>query len=361
MIGTFEDLASIAPGFVGQLMAHDHNIEAIRAHTLAKYRAHTPMLTDIQKLIDTTVVQDFQAPLNVTRRLIANGQVFLLRRPFAHSEISHHIEKKLVGARMSRNPAARVEQDMTDLIEVKTPVYFTLANIQIPITALETSRNMGVPLDTDLVRQKARNIAETIEEVVIRGKVGTTNPPQVGGNTAKGLENAPNINPVTLTKNWDAADKTVIEILADVQKMFDALDDDNQSGPVDLFIPRKWMNAIRFKQNANTDRTAIEILKGVLTQDESRPVEIRSSDKLSANTAIMYARNPLVVDLILGDFGGPQAPDDPNSPDDNPVPITVIPWEEPHGLALNWILIAAVIPRPKSTHSGQSGIVKLAA
>jgi uncharacterized linocin/CFP29 family protein len=354
MIGDFGALAaSGAPtNFAATLWAHKFNVESA-------FRAHTPLDTNAQKLLDQTVISEFKSRLQVTRRLLANGQVYRLQRPFAYSEVSYHIEKDTVGAKVARTPIARAEYDLTDRTEVKTPIYYTFADFQISLPELETSRNQQLPLDTNLIRQKARDIAEAIEEAVIRGQIGSTALPKVGGNSAAGLENAPSVNTVALSGGlaWDNASKTVDQVLTDVKGMIAQLDTDNAFGPVDLFIPVSWMNAIRFLRNTTTDRTAIELLE--MQKRGGQPIYIAEADKLSANTAVMYLRSSLVMDVVLGDFGGSQASDDPSAPDTNPVPITTIPWNSHGGMMFNWKLISCVIPRSKRTYGTKSGIVKL--
>lgn len=341
-------VASGAPdGFARRLIEHDYDLDKA-------FRAHAPFSVDTQKLIDTTVVQEWQNRLQIVRRLVENGQVFRLTRPFAHSEIEHHTESGTSAVRRSRNPAARAEQDNVQRSPVKTPIYYTFADFSMSLPDLETSRNQDIPLDTTLLRKKARDIAEDIESAVLNG----TNLPQVGSNAALGLLNAPGANTASLNNGaWDGATKTVAQVLDDVKDMIVQLDTIRAFGPVDLFIPVAWMTAIKFLTNTNTDRTAIELIRQSLAGTR-RDLFIDESDLLT-NKAVMYVRDSMAIDVVLGDFGAPGAPDDPSAPDSNPVPITVIPWEGMGGLELNWKLIACVVPRPKQTFSGKSGIVVL--
>lgn len=356
MIGDFTTLTAGAPaGFARRLLDHGMDIE--RA-----FRANSPLSTDATKLIDTTVVNEFQNRLMVTRRLLENGQVMRLPNPFAWSNISHHTEDDESGAVVDRNPLAKGENTLPDRAEVLTPIYYTFADFQLTLPELLASRNprQDVPLDVNLIRKKARDVAEAIEECVVKGTFGGAALPKIGSTTAKGLCNAPNIQTVSLSSSqaWNHASKTVDGILTDIQGMLVKLDTIKAYGPVDLFIPAAWMTALRFKRNSATDRTAIELIRAALSGG-SRDVFISDADTLPTDTAVMYLRDSMVADLILGDFGGQQAADDPHAPDSNPVPITVIPWDERGGLLFNWKIIACVIPRPKSTFASNCAIVKL--
>lgn len=356
MIGDIKGLSEHAPaGFAQRLLAHNGDVEAA-------FRAHSPLSTDATKLIDTTVVHEFQSRLTVTRRLLANGQVMRLQNPFAWSNVSHHTEDDESGAVVDRNPLAKGENTLPERAEVLTPIYYSFDTFQLTLPELMASRNprQDVPLDVNLIRKKARNVAEAIEECVVRGTHGGAALPKIGTASAKGLCNAPNVELVSLSGGlaWDHASKTLDQIMTDIYGMLVKLDTLKAYGAVDLHIPAAWMTALRFKRNSSTDRTAIELIRAALSGG-SRDVYISDADTLPTDTAVMYLRDPMAVDVILGDFGGQKAASDPNAPDDNPVPITVIPWDERGGLLLNWLIIACAIPRPKSTFSSKCAIVKL--
>lgn len=340
-------LGGLDASVVGRLLAYDYDVEQAM-------RAYSPLLPREQILYDSAVSTEFLDRLQVTRRLIANGQTFRLSRPFAHAAIEHMQEDDTQGATRSRNPLARSEWDLPNRVPVQTPIYYTFADFSLTLPDLETSRNTGVGLDTSLIRQKARDISEDIEDAVINGP-GV----QVAGNPSYGLLNAPNINTFTLSGglNWDSPAKTAEQILTDFQTIFTALDDQRSFGPIDVWLPVSWFNALSFKRRTNTsDRTVIQDI-GDLRRG-NQPLFIGQADRLPADQMVAYIRSSSVVDLIVGDFGGQKADDDPNAPDTNPVPITVLPWQEKAGLVLNWKLISALIPRPKSNFSGKSGIIK---
>lgn len=340
------------PDMARALLANNFNVEKA-------LRVNSPLPVDAQKKLDNTFVGEFSDRLQVVRDLIADGLTFTLDRPFAFEEIEYHLASKTSGATLGRFPRSRTEHDIPDLEAVYTPIYYAWADFSLTLPQVEASRNRGLPLDDNLIRQKARNIAETIEESVIKGTVAGIPLPVVGGRTAYGLLNHPDVESVTLSGSlaWDNVAKTVDQIMTDVQEMFDKLDANRAFGPVSLYIPNSWMNAIRFKRNSNTDRTALELIE--MQKRGGQMIRIREADLITADTAVMLVRSSLVVDLILGNFGAPSAPDDPNAPDSNPIPITSIPWMSPDGLSFNWKLIACIIPRPKSTYGDKSGIVKL--
>lgn len=325
------------------------------------FRAHSPLTRDQQILYDTRVNKEWVAGLQIVNRLIANGQVMPLSRPFAHATVGHYNDNALSGARMARNPRVRTEQDLPDRVLVQSPIFYTFADFSLTIAEYETSRVSGLPLDTNLIGQKARNIAETIEQAVINGTYtyegATAQLPVIGGATAYGLLNHPDIETQSYGSNgnWDHSSKTIPLILTDLKNMFAKLDLNNQRKAVDLWIPTAWMNAITFMTNTNTDKTALQFLSEV--ERGGSKIFIGAAEQLPANTAIMYVRDSLAIDLIVGDFGGPHAESDTPTV----VPITTIPWQTGDGLEYHWKLISCVVPRPKSTYSSKSGIVKLAA
>lgn len=347
-IGTGTRLLGSAPaGMMESILAYGHDYE--RA-----IRAFSPLMPREQLLIDNTIVTEFSDRLQVVRRLISNGQTFRLSRPFAHAQIQHGQEGETEGATRSRNPLARSEWDMPERLPVLTPIYYTFADFQLTLPDIETSRNGGVPLDTSLLRNKARDIAEDIEDAVINGP-GV----QVLGSNAFGLLNAPGINTFNLSGglNWDNPSKTGVQILADMNSIFSAFDSIRAFGPIDIWLPVSWYNALNFKRRDDTvDRTVFQDIGDLRRSNQA--VFIGQADRLPEDQMVAYIRSSNSIDLVVGDFGGQKAPDDPNTPDSNPVPITVFPWQEKAGLVLNWKLIACVIPRAKQTFSGVSGIIK---
>lgn len=357
MIGTRDSVLANAPaGYAERLYAH-------RMYTEPALRVNTPLSTDVQKEIDTTVVREFLKRLNITRRLIDNGQVMRLSRPFAHSTISHHTEDDTQGAVVDRNILARGEFDLPERAEVLTPIYYIFADFQLSLPEMEASRNMGqdVPLDLNLIRKKARDVAEKVEETIVLGTNSGKPLPQIGTSTTKGLVNAPNIQTVSLDSSqpWNHASKTVTSILKDIEGIIVKFDNIKAFGPIDIAIPLSWMTALSTRVNSATDRTALQVINESLSQLKSRPVTIIDADTLPTDTAIAYLRSSVAVDIILGDFGGTGADDDPNAPDANPVPITVLPWQERGGLMFNWKILCCAIPRPKKTFSNKVAIVKL--
>lgn len=326
------------------------------------FRAHSPLTRDQQILYDDRVNKEWVAGLQITNRLISLGLVKRLPRPFAYATVGEYVDNALTGARMARNPRVRTEQDVPDRILKQTPIFYTFADFSLPIADYETSRTSGLPLDTNLIGQKARNIAETIEEAVIKGTYtlngSATDLPVVGGATAYGLLNHPDIETVSYGSNgnWDHSSKTIAGILADIKGMFAKLDANNQRKAVDVWIPTAWLNAITFMTNTNTDKTALQFL-GEIERGGSK-IFVGAAEHLPANTAVMYVRDSFAIDLIVGDFGGPHADADSV---DTVVPITTIPWQTGDGLEYHWKLISCVIPRPKATYASRSGIVKLAA
>lgn len=326
------------------------------------FRAHSPLTRDQQILYDTAVNKEWLAGLQIVNRLISLGLVKRLPRPFAHATLGHYVDNATTGARAARNPRIRTEQDLPDRLLKQTPIFYTFTDFALGVTELETSRNSGLPLDDNLIGQKARNIAETIEEYVIKGTYTlngvTTDLPVVGGATAYGLLNHPDIETVSYGSNgnWDHSSKTITGILTDIKAMFAKLDLNNQRKAVDLWVPTPWYNALTFMTNTNTDKTGLQFVSEV--ERGGSKIFIGAAERLPTNTAVMYARDTSALDLVVGDFGGPYADADSV---ENVVPITTIPWQTGDGLEYHWKLISCVIPRPKATYGSKSGIVKLAA
>lgn len=336
---------SLPGNLIERLAAHDWDPN--RA-----LRAYTPLHRDEQILFDRVVIRTFEERLRVTRRIMELGLTVTIPNPFRVSEYEYEKEDAPGGGiQRSMSPIPRLDNEKPDYTNEKVPIYFTSGMFELDLRTLETSRNLGRPMDTTVAVRKARAIAEDIENAVINGST-----PTISGNQAKGLLDAPSIQTVLTDDAWDATGATGTEILQNVIDAIDAAEGQNVYGPFDLVMTTKWFNALRADFKTNSDKTILQRLREIEVGGDM--LHIYVADLVPVDTAILYPRSIENVRLLVGNVGGQSSPTD-DEPENSVVPVSLFPWDSHGGFMKHWLLTSVLVPNMRDTRPGQSGIVRL--
>jgi hypothetical protein len=307
--------------------------------TVAQFRALRPLPENAQKLIDDTVNRVGLDRLSVVADLMSDGLTYDIGQSFwGTTQVQWDEQSEAGGARRTMEPRARGENFIIDRRAKILPVYLTWDTFELGIRTLSASqRGGGVPLDTSLIEQATRRVNEAIEDAAINGI-----PTPVFGSSVPGLLNAPNVNTYAYAggEAWTAAGKTGQEIIDDVLAMVTLAVGDRKFGPYtlyvntayDLILNRNWSDGVTTFPTTVRQRLEQMSFGG-------QPLRVRSADMLPANRTVLVQRTSDVIDLVVG-----QEP-------------TVISWDQDGGLGMNWIVLACIIPRVKTTYTDQSGIV----
>lgn len=319
--------ASGVGGKLGQVLA--------TANSIAEIRAATPLPDNAQRAVDTAVLEVQLDRLSIVASMMADGLVYPLDNALAIPELYQEKINRTGTARRVMNPSSRGENRMVDRTGYTVPIYLTMDQFELNARPLAVSRRAGAPLDTTLVSQSIRKINENIEDAVINGSGVTFN-----GHTAYGLFNEPNVNSVAYGSNeaWDAAGHDGADIYTDVMNMVEELDSNNYPGPYVLHVPTAYWLKLFDDWKANSDKTIYQRLTEL--RFNGSPLRIEQAPQLGANRTVMYQATKDVLDLVVG-----QMP-------------TVINWSDGPGWEFSFAGVAIVIPRIKSTYTGQSGVVK---
>lgn len=271
------------------------------------------------------------------KRLVGVGQ--LMQRGLTHSlggnalgitQLQWENIDEMTDANVSMSGLAEGERDRLTW-ELKTmPLPIIHKDFQINLRNLESSRRFGTPLDTTQAQMAARIVTEKIEDILFNG-YGLT----VGGTSIYGMTNEPNRNTGS-NVDWELGTTTGADKLGDVLSMMDALIADNMYGPYGLYVTPTAYNLLAEDYKADSDKTQLQRLLEIPGVEFILP-----SKDLATNTQVMHQLTNDVVDEVIG------------------FEPTTVMWESHGGMMLNFKVMAIMLPRVRSTKSGQSGIVHL--
>lgn len=298
--------------------------------SVASLRALSPLSERAQILVDKAVLEVGLQRLVITADIMAAGLTYPLTDPLSVTQVEWEMISKTGGAQRTMSPSARGENQLPDRIPARVPIYLTTDDFNIPIRTLKMSQRVGQPLDTTLVQQATRRVNEAVEDATINGS-GII----VGGYSAPGILNAPNVNTYTIAVPWTSATGTQIQ--ADVLAMIGKLQADLKFGPYNLYVGTTYGNALNTDFKANGDKSILTRLREI--EGGGRNLIIKTADQLPATTVVLMQMTSDVVEIINGQ------------------PPTVIPWTSIDGFTLFWLVMGIIVPRVRTDYDGNSGIV----
>lgn len=291
-----------------------------------------PLPEDAEKMIDDAIVRVGRNRLRVAAAIRDAGLTKPLPNWLATLNIQQDRQNEWMVAEEMYDLRSPGELQLPDRSAATIPVFAQVSWAQWGVRELMASQQSGAPFDTDSVEQGVRRINELIENQCINGS--TLN---IGGNTAAGLLNAPNVNTWNFESGlaWDNAAKTGNNIRKDVITGVNTLRDANRYGPYNLFINDTYESTLqnRFDSTSGSTETiqqAIEVMFG--------GINIVAASQIPANTVILAEMSSDVMDMIVGD--------EP----------TATNWSDTPGF-VTWVaIIACMILRVKDDYDGNSGI-----
>jgi uncharacterized linocin/CFP29 family protein len=321
------NLPAGAPPTLQMLQAGDMSV--------AQMRALRPLPENAQKLIDDAVVRVGLDRLAIVADLLAEGLTFNIGQDFwGTTQLQWDTTTEVGHAHRTMDPEARGENQMVDRTGTIIPIYLTWDDFKLGVRTIAASQRGGAPIDTTMVEQATRRVNEAIEDSAINGIAAP-----VFGSSVPGLLNAPNVNAFTYETNtaWDAAGKTGEEILQDLLGMIDLARTDRKFGPYNLYVNTAYGNKLNEDFKANSDKTIRMRLEEVVAG--GRGIRVREADQMPTNRTALVQMTSDVIDVVVG-----QQP-------------TTVSWDAASGWSTQFVVLACVVPRVKTTASSQSGIV----
>lgn len=323
------------------------NIEAMRAPGFRAIRAleqspelrHlAPLPTDSQRVIDDAVVEVGLQRLTFVADIMAAGLTYTLTDPLSVTQLEWFASNKVGAAQRTMSPSARGENKLPNLLPYRLPVYLTTDTFELDIRTLKSSRRVGMPLDTALIKQCTRSVNEAIEDAALNGATTLDGQAlQVAGYSAPGLLNAPNANVHTLTAAAWSTSPVGVTVYNETQAMINKLIGDKKFGPYRMYVGTAVGAAL------DADYDTVSASRGLTIRERLLKLEnlqaIRTADLMPATKVVIVQMTSDVIDMVVG-----QRP-------------TVIPWTSLDGFTFYNLVMAIMIPRVRSDYNGDSGVV----
>lgn len=280
---------------------------------------------DEWKRLDETVVRVARSVLGAVADLRSAG---LVRDLGSIGVMIDEFEKvsEIDEAEQNMTGIAPGQRDLPEYTLTGVPVPITFRDFQVNFRTLDASRTRGAAMDTVAAEMSTRRVAEKLDDMVFNGATI-----QVDGSTILGYTTHPDRDTGTLTATWTNAGTR--DIITDVLAMITALEAKNYRGPYILYVPVPYKSVLR------EDYTT---LKGDRTYEE-RILAVEEIQKIASTVSltdevVLVQMTSDVVDLSVGQD------------------ITTVEWDDMGGLVSNFKIMAAMVPRVKSSAINENGV-----
>ncbi len=312
----------VASGGVAQrLMQSGFNIQALRTNAVLR--------KDEWSQLDTALIEVARQRLPLVSALVGAGLVFNIGNGLGTTILEWEQVSDMEPADVSMSGVTEGAKDVQEFTLQSMPLPIIHKDFTINIRKLEASRTLGQPLDVAAAELAGRLVAEATEAMVIDGHAT-----RVGASRIYGLDNVPNSNAVTMTNLWDTT-TIAVEYVEDVLTSIAALETDFMFGPYMLIVNYATWNRMQNDYIA-TDITGKTIKQRVM--DIEGITNIIPSTNVDANTAYIFQLTRDVIDEVIG------------------MQPTTVQWETQGGMMMHFKVMSIMIPRLRSTVTGQSGV-----
>jgi len=307
-----------------RLLENGFNINALRTNAVLR--------KDEWLQFDTALIEVARDRLKLVAMLVGANLSFNISNGLGTTILEWEQVSDMEPANVSMAGVTRGDQDTLEFTLQSMPLPIIHTDFTLNIRKLEASRTLGQPLDTAQASLAGRLVAEQTESMVIAGHAT-----RVGSAQIFGLTNAPNLNVVAMsgTTNWDT-DATGAQILADVLTSIAALQNDNMYGPYALLVNYAQWNRLLEDFKTNSDKTILQRLREL--EDVN---SIVASKQVPTGEAYFIQLTRDVIDEVIG------------------LQPTTVQWESQGGMQLHFKIMSIMIPRVRSTVTGQSGVAKI--
>lgn len=287
-------------------------------------RTNTLLMKDDWTYLDDRVVEVSSTILNGIADLNAMGL------SFGNGGIGTMISQYQSGSAMraatiTMDPRVDAERDRRNYPLVSVPVPLIMCPFELNIRELAAGRQHGHQLDVSHIEDATRSVTEGMESLLFLGSALVVQGTTIYGYTTHTSRNTGN------GSSW----ATSTNIYPNVLTMLAGLKGDGYAtGPYRLYLhPTQFQQALAL--NANTSTTIMQTIQSL---PGFGPGSVKEAGTLTAGQAVMVHMTRNVVDLSVGQD------------------ITVVEWLEKGGMASDFIVMACMVPRVKSTADGKSGI-----
>lgn len=247
------------------------------------------------------VTREGDLRLNAVRVLMEKGLSRPIENALGMTAIEYMKVRNTQAATRAMSPLSHAPFDAVDYTESQVPNFMTFKDFSIDArTIAKRQMRNGEQLDATLVRDAAQRVAESLEDSLINGS-GIT----VGGNTAYGLINHPNVTGANFEGtggHWGAAAKTGEQMLTDLNTAIAAAESKRFYGPFAVLVPTNVSTKLGADFKANSDKTIRERLESV---DSINPAKggggIVVCDQLAGSKMVLVPLDKNYVELADGE------------------------------------------------------------
>lgn len=169
------------------------------------------------------------------------------------------------------------------------PVPLVHKKIDINKRKLEASRKRGEAIDTTIVAESAKVIAEKQESMLFNGHAT-----KVDGKSIYGYTTHPSKNDVTLALNWGT---TPANIEADFRALLAAADAVNRKGPFIIYVSKTEWSYLR--KNISTTGDSVKTYYQAMKEMFAEIIDIKVSYALATGNVVMVQMDKGTVDLSI--------------------------------------------------------------
>lgn len=218
------------------------------------------------------------------------------------------------------------QRDLPEYTLASVPIPVTFRDFQVNIRVLEASRTRGGAMDTVTAEMSTRRVAEKLDDMVFNGSTI-----QVDGAVIQGYTTHPDRTTGSLTAVW--TNSGTRDIMTDVLAMASDLEAINYRGSYILYVPVNYMSVLREDYSTTKgDRTFLERILAI------EPISAVKSSPSLTDEVLLVQMTSDVVDLSVGQD------------------IVTVEWDSVGGLVTDFKIMAAMVPRVKSSAVSQTGI-----
>ncbi|MDX1540530.1 MAG: major capsid protein [Geminicoccaceae bacterium] len=340
--------AGLTPrGGVAQILA------ATGMNALALRPLASPLFTDREwEFMDQRIINAGRTPLRLVRALFEAGLTLPVAEALGVTAVPYRVAADFdqeASVNMLATTQPLRDRMGVDLRSVPLPI--TSHGFEFDLRELRMAARAGMPLDLSHGEQAARKVAEKLEDMTINGAPAIT----VGGATVYGLLTHPNRNTGSFgtNGNWVQAAKTYDDVQGDIETAITALEADNFYGPYWLILPTAYETRLNARRiDTGTADTWMDGLRR-----NTRISRIITVYGMPANNIVLMQATADVMDLIDGRLDGQGLEDSRQVTTENQGgQILMVPWPEQGGLGWHFRVLSVMVPRPKATATGKSGI-----
>lgn len=304
-----------------KLLQSGFNINALRANDVLR--------KDEWLQIDRTLIEIARKRLIMVGLLMSRNLQYNISNGLGTTILEWERVSDMEPANVSMSGVTEGEGDTLEYDLQSMPLPIIHKDFTINIRKLHASRTTGQPLDMAQVELASRLVSETTEAMVFNGHAT-----RVGNSVIYGLLTQPDRNVGAVTGDWDLIATTGANKVADTIAMIQAAQDDDMYGPYVLLVTQTAFTNLAEDYKAESDKTQMARLNEIPGIEAILP----SKDMPAGSIALVQLTRD-VIDEVVG------------------LQPTVVQWESRGGMMLHFKVMSIMIPRVRSTQSGQSGIV----